>query len=46
VTDEAGAIEALGLAPKLVRSDATNFKITYPQDMILAQQILQGRNKA
>jgi 2-C-methyl-D-erythritol 4-phosphate cytidylyltransferase len=43
VTDEAGAIEALGLAPRLVAADATNFKITYPQDLLLAHQILQGR---
>ena len=36
VTDEASAIESLGLAPKLVRSDARNFKVTYPQDLQLA----------
>ena len=43
VTDEAGAIEALGLKPKLVRADATNFKVTYPADLALAAMILRGR---
>jgi 2-C-methyl-D-erythritol 4-phosphate cytidylyltransferase len=43
VTDEAGAIEALGLHPKLVAGDTTNFKITYPLDLSLAEAILQHR---
>ena len=45
VTDEAGAVEALGLSPRLVAADATNFKITYPQDLALAAQILQAREQ-
>lgn len=46
VTDEASAIEALGLQPKLVLSDATNFKVTYPQDLLLAELLLnQPENK-
>ena len=43
VTDEAGAIEALGLRPKLVRGDSTNLKVTYPADLALAAMILRGR---
>lgn len=43
VTDEAGAIEALGLAPRLVRSDSTNLKVTYPADLLLAALILRGQ---
>jgi len=43
VTDEAGAIEAMGLAPKLVRADTTNLKVTYPADLALAAMILRGR---
>jgi 2-C-methyl-D-erythritol 4-phosphate cytidylyltransferase len=43
VTDEAGAIEALGLKPKLVRCDTTNLKVTYPADLALAAMILRGR---
>lgn len=41
VTDEASAIEAMGLQPKLVNSDMHNFKVTYPQDMRLAEMLLQ-----
>ncbi|MGA8149103.1 MAG: 2-C-methyl-D-erythritol 4-phosphate cytidylyltransferase [Gallionellaceae bacterium] len=43
VTDEASAVEALGLHPKLVASDATNFKVTYPQDIRLAELLLKGK---
>lgn len=43
VTDEAGAIEAMGLQPKLVRADSTNLKVTYPADLALAAMILRGR---
>ncbi|HOI53095.1 MAG TPA: 2-C-methyl-D-erythritol 4-phosphate cytidylyltransferase [Azonexus sp.] len=43
VTDEAGAIEALGLTPKLVRGDSTNLKVTFPADLALAAMILRGR---
>jgi 2-C-methyl-D-erythritol 4-phosphate cytidylyltransferase len=32
-TDEAQAVEALGLAPKLVMGSPSNMKVTYPQDM-------------
>ena len=44
LTDEAGAVEALGLRPRLVRADASNLKVTYPADLRLAQLILQGRD--
>jgi 2-C-methyl-D-erythritol 4-phosphate cytidylyltransferase len=43
VTDEASAIEALGLRPRLVAADATNLKVTYPLDLQLAEWILQNR---
>ncbi|MGE5468870.1 MAG: 2-C-methyl-D-erythritol 4-phosphate cytidylyltransferase [Ignavibacteria bacterium] len=46
VTDEASAIEALGLAPRLVAADATNFKVTYPLDLHLADIILRDRKRA
>ncbi len=46
VTDEASAIEALGLHPKLVECESTNFKVTYPQDIKLAGLLLrEGLNK-
>jgi len=40
VTDEASAVEALGLQPKLVLSESSNFKVTYPQDLLLAELLL------
>lgn len=43
VTDEASAIEALGLSPRLVPGEAENLKITYPEDLTLAELILQSR---
>ncbi|MHB1200731.1 MAG: 2-C-methyl-D-erythritol 4-phosphate cytidylyltransferase [Polaromonas sp.] len=46
VTDESGAIEALGLAPKLVPGSAQNFKVTYPEDFALAEAIFLGRSRA
>jgi 2-C-methyl-D-erythritol 4-phosphate cytidylyltransferase len=45
VTDEAAAIEALGLHPKLVLGEPTNFKVTYPQDMLLAELLLTQQEK-
>jgi 2-C-methyl-D-erythritol 4-phosphate cytidylyltransferase len=44
VTDEASAIEALGFQPKLVASETTNFKVTYPLDVKLAEFLLQQKN--
>lgn len=45
VTDEASAIEALGLRPKLVAADATNLKVTWPLDLQLAGWILANRGQ-
>ena len=44
VTDEAGAIEALGLRPRLVEGSARNFKVTLPHDVELAEIYLKGRH--
>jgi 2-C-methyl-D-erythritol 4-phosphate cytidylyltransferase len=41
-TDEASAIEALGLKPKLVQGELRNLKITYPQDLALLEAIFAG----
>lgn len=43
VTDEASAIEALGLSPRLVAADISNLKVTYPLDLQLADWILRNR---
>lgn len=44
VTDEASAIEAMGLSPLLVAGSAQNFKVTYPEDFALAAAILNSRS--
>ena len=44
VTDEASAVELLGLAPLLVESDASNLKVTFPHDLEVAGWLL-GREK-
>jgi len=43
VTDEASAIEALGLRPLLVAGSAQNIKVTWPEDFALAQAVLRSR---
>jgi len=40
VTDEASAVEALGHAPKLVRGEMENLKLTWPADFALAERLL------
>lgn len=42
VTDEASAVEQLGLCPKLVPGSMTNLKVTYPEDLALAELILSS----
>jgi 2-C-methyl-D-erythritol 4-phosphate cytidylyltransferase len=42
-TDEASAVEKLGLKPKLVMGDTRNLKVTYPQDLALAELILNNQ---
>ncbi|MCM8611372.1 2-C-methyl-D-erythritol 4-phosphate cytidylyltransferase [Accumulibacter sp.] len=42
-TDEASAVEAAGLRPRLVRGDASNLKVTFPGDLRLAEMILQAQ---
>jgi 2-C-methyl-D-erythritol 4-phosphate cytidylyltransferase len=44
MTDEASAIEKLGLRPHLIESDSRNLKVTYPQDLRLASVILEHLN--
>lgn len=41
VTDEASAIEALGLQPRLVEGSPRNFKVTLPHDIALAEILLK-----
>lgn len=45
-TDEASAVEALGLQPRLIPGRADNLKITHPEDLPLAAAILQLHKEA
>ncbi len=45
ITDDAAAVEALGMRPSLVAGNAENIKITHPQDLILAAQIMQRQRE-
>jgi 2-C-methyl-D-erythritol 4-phosphate cytidylyltransferase len=42
-TDEASAIEAIGLRPKLVAGSAENIKVTHPDDFAIAEALLARR---
>lgn len=46
VTDEASAMEALGDRPLLVPGNALNFKVTYPEDFVLAEAVLMLRKRS
>jgi 2-C-methyl-D-erythritol 4-phosphate cytidylyltransferase len=45
VTDEAGAVEQMGLQPRLVAGSRENIKITFPEDMKIAEAILENRRR-
>jgi len=45
ITDEAQAVEALGVKPRLVQGSSSNIKDTYAEDMALAEAILAQRHK-
>ena len=45
VTDEAGAIEQMGLKPRLVAGSRENIKVTFPEDMKIAEAILENRQR-
>ena len=43
VTDEASAVEAIGLRPRLVPGSARNLKVTFPGDAAMAVRAPEGR---
>jgi 2-C-methyl-D-erythritol 4-phosphate cytidylyltransferase len=43
VTDEASALEQMGLKPRLVAGSRENLKVTYPEDLAIAEACLAGR---
>ena len=40
VTDESSAVEACGMAPRLVPGALENLKVTWPEDFDLAERLL------
>ncbi|MEJ6563842.1 MAG: 2-C-methyl-D-erythritol 4-phosphate cytidylyltransferase [Burkholderiales bacterium] len=44
ITDESSAVERLGMKPRLIQSEADNFKITYERDLDRAQLVLEQRS--
>jgi 2-C-methyl-D-erythritol 4-phosphate cytidylyltransferase len=44
-TDEAEAIEALGLKPKLVQGELANLKVTYPEDLALLEMVFDKKKE-
>ena len=44
-TDDASAIESIGLAPKLVACSAENFKVTHAGDFAMAAALLEARSR-
>jgi 2-C-methyl-D-erythritol 4-phosphate cytidylyltransferase len=42
-TDEAAAVEQMGLKPRLVLGSRENLKVTWPEDLALAESILKAR---
>jgi len=45
VTDDVSIIEQLGLPVKLTMGEYTNLKLTTPEDMVIADQIMAGRGQ-
>ena len=46
VTDEASALEQMGLKPRLVAGSRENIKVTWPEDFAMAESILAMRAEA
>ncbi len=43
-TDEASAVEQMGLKPRLIAGSRENLKVTWPEDLAIAERILQLRS--
>lgn len=46
VTDEASAVEQMGLRPRLITGSRENIKVTFPEDLAIAEAILAGRKQS
>ncbi len=45
ITDESSAMELLGWQPALIEGEATNLKITVPEDLVMANAILASQTQ-
>ena len=45
ITDEASAVELYGASPKIVQGEASNIKVTMPDDLAMVEMILRQRQK-
>lgn len=45
VTDESSAVEQTGVRPRLVPGSEANLKVTYPEDLALAERILERQGE-
>lgn len=45
ITDEASAIEAMGYQPLMIEGHADNIKVTVPDDLLIAEAILQQQRQ-
>jgi len=46
ITDEASAVEEMGLKPRIVQGSRDNLKVTYPEDIAIAEAILSARSRS
>jgi len=44
ITDESSALEWAGYTPKLIQGDATNLKVTTPEDLTMAEFLLRHKS--
>ena len=45
ITDEAGAMELMGFAPRIIEGHKDNIKVTEPQDLLLAAMYLEQQTR-
>jgi len=45
VTDEVSAVQAMGVSVRVVTNETPNPKITFPEDLVLAEQLLRGADR-
>ena len=45
ITDEASAVERMGLQPQLVPGSSSNFKVTFADDLLLAEALIMARGR-